>query len=127
VIPGSDLPAAGCLHVADVYQTGEFYVRLLKILVERYQLAKFSPIETTEVRFTSSELKRALPTISDGLLAAVPDLLDTEPPTMGGSSGVALDLRGSGKVDADRRRSSRSDDAPYGHGRDRPPGGNRWR
>jgi hypothetical protein len=74
-----------------MYQTGEFYVRLLKVLVERYQLAKFSPIETTEVRFTRSELQRVFPRISDGLLAFVPDLLDAEPPTMGGSSGVPLD------------------------------------
>ena len=85
------LTVAGCFHVPELYQQGEFFVKLLRFIVERYRSASFSPIEPTVVKVTRGDVKRAFPSITENLLAALPEILSHEPPTMGGSSGTLMD------------------------------------
>ncbi|MGM9336718.1 hypothetical protein [Streptomyces murinus] len=84
------LTVAAAYHVPELAaMIGQPFLNVLRALVDIKLNAPISPDQAAPVTYTRETIRRALPSISDLFMARMPDLLDFEPPTWGGSRSVS--------------------------------------
>ncbi|WP_189266666.1 hypothetical protein [Streptomyces fuscichromogenes] len=80
------LTVAAALHVPSLMSVmAHPFLNVLRKLVEIYRAVPLEPDKVVQAVYTAKTIKQALPSISDLFMARLPEILNHEPPTFGGS------------------------------------------
>ncbi|MER6329264.1 hypothetical protein ABT298_07980 [Streptomyces sp. NPDC001034] len=80
------LTVAAALHVPSLMAVmAHPFLNVLRKLVEIYRAVPLEPDKVVQATYTAKMIKRAVPSISDQFMARLPEILNHEPPTWGGS------------------------------------------